>query len=568
MAQVASPVLLNVWSEYLFDALEQRSMRRFLLMVGALAVIIVASMAVNSAHLLVKRRLQLGWRTWLTHRISGHWMTEGHHYQVTHLPGEHDNPDGRIAEDARIGTEYALDLAHSLVYCLLLLVSFTKILWFLSGPPLIAIDGVHLFIPGHLVWAALIYAALGTSVAVWLGRPLVRAVNTRQTFEANFRFGLVHARENSEAIALIRGEERERRHLSRLFVDVAAGFRLQTKALAKLTMFTSGYSVLSAAVPILLVAPRYISGSITLGGLMQTAQAFTQMEQALSWPIDNLARVAEWRASVERVLSLHDGLERVAVPVADGDSEHIMVTKGERPTLNFERLAIHNPDGHRVICDFSAEIGVGEHVLISGDPGAAIKLFKVVAELWPWGHGQVELPDSANIFFMPEHPYLPAGTLRASVSYPASHNHFEDETIIAALTAVELDYMVPHIEEMNAWGKVLTTAEQQRLGFARLLLHKPNWIFIQEATDALDTEGEEAMMRLVQSDLPDATVLTVGYHSGLEAFHQRKLVLLREADGLILITDRRQTPRPGPRRTPARYYSQMVNLARKDDLFE
>jgi putative ATP-binding cassette transporter len=207
---------------------------------------------------------------------------------------------------------------------------------------------------------------------------------------------------------------------------------------------------------------------------------------------------------------------------------------------------------------------LGEHVLISGDQSATIKLFKVVAELWPWGTGRVELPGDASIFFMPERPYLPAGTLRASLSYPASRTHFDDAALTAALHAVGLEYLFAHLEDHNTWAKALTTMEQQRLGFARLLLHRPNWIFLQEATDALDAEGEEAMMRLLMNEFPDATVLTVGYHAELETFHQRKLDLVRKEDGLGLIADRRKSGRPAAQTPPARFYSQMVNIANKD----
>ncbi len=561
VAQVVTPILMNLWSENLFDALEQHLMRRFLFLVAVFVVIILANLAVTTTHLAVKRRLQLGWRRWLTRHVLDDWMTTGRHYQVTHMPGDHDNPDGRIAEDIRIATESAINLAHSLFYCLLLLVSFTKILWSLSGPGQVTIAGIDIYIPGHLVWVALVYAAIGTSVAMWLGHPLVRAVNNRQTHEANFRFGLVHAREKSEAIALIRGEKDERRRFSDLFVEVAVAWRRQTSALLHITMFTSTWSVLSTAFPILVAAPRYISGSISLGVLMQTAQAFQQMEGALSWPIDNLGLGAEWKASVERVLGLHDALTRLEEEVADAEEHRITIATGDRPVLAFQDLSVHDPDNKVVISDFSADIALGERVLISGDPGAAVKLFKVVAQLWPWGHGRVELPNDATIFFMPQRPYLPIGTLRGAISYPAGPDAFSNDELAAALKSVGLDHLVERLEDTQAWEKVVTAGDQQRLGYSRLLLHRPNWIFIQEATNALDPEGEEDMMRLVQAEFPQATILTVGYHASLEAYHQRKLVLVRAPDGLVLITDRRRVPRPSKSKVgPGRFYSQLLKL--------
>jgi putative ATP-binding cassette transporter len=310
-AQVAVPVAINLWSERLFDALEQRAMAEFLWLVGALAGILAASVLVTTTHLWVKRRLQVDWRAWLTRRLTGEWMRAGHHYELTLIPGDHDNPDGRIAEDVRIATEHAIDLAHSLLYCLLLLVSFTQILWSLSGAPQLTVLGLELYLPGHLVWVALLYAGVGTAATVLLGRPLVQAANLRQVREASFRFGLAHAREGSLSIARLHAEDAERRRLGQLFREAARAWDGQTRALRNLFVFSSGWTVLSQAFPILIAAPRYIGGSITLGVLMQSAQAFQQMVSALTWPIDNLPKLAEWRASAGRVLGLHRAIGRL-----------------------------------------------------------------------------------------------------------------------------------------------------------------------------------------------------------------------------------------------------------------
>lgn len=540
-------------------------MGRFVLLVGALGVIILANLAVTTTHMAVKRKLQIGWRQWLTASVLDSWMTAGRHYQVTHIAGDHDNPDGRIAEDIRVSTEAALDLAHSLFYCLLLLISFTQILWSLSGPPEIALGGVELYLPGHLVWVAVVYAAIGSSVALWLGRPLVRAVNYRQTCEANFRFGLVRAREHSEAIALIRGEADERRRFSGLFGALAAAWQKQTHALTRITMFSASWSVLSMAFPVLIAAPRYIGGSISLGSLMQTAQAFQQMEGALSWPIDNLGRAAEWKASAERILGLYEPLVELASEVGMPDDQRIAVGQSDLATLSFDSLTVRDPDGRVIISDFSASIATGERVLISGDPGAAVKLFKVVAQLWPWGGGRVGLPRGASIFFMPQRPYLPIGSLKGAISYPAAPDAFDQHEVTAALTSVGLEDLLSRLDESNSWEKVLTAGDQQRLGFARLLLHRPDWIFIQEATDAMDPDGEEHMMKLIHSEFPDATVLTVGYHVALESYHQRKLVLVKATDGLVLIADRRKAPRPSRSKIgPGRFYSQLLKLFRSE----
>lgn len=537
-AQVGVPVALNLWNQRLFDALEQRMFGEFLTLIGVLAIIVVANVTIVTTHLRVKRRLQVSWRRWLTRRMINEWMASGRHYQVTQIPGEHDNPDGRIAEDIRITTEYAIDLAHSLLYSAMLLVSFTHILWTLSGPPEVHLNGHELYLPGHLVWVAMVYAALGTTVAVLLGRPLVRAVNRRQTAEADFRFGLVHARENSLAIALLRGEAGERRHFVELFRGAKGAWDRQTIALSNIFLFVSSWAVLSQVFPILIAAPRYIAGAISLGGLMQTAQAFQQMAAALSWPIDNLAKVAEWRASVERVQGLHEALDAVArkrgQASSEGEPPMIATARNDTPHLSFRSLAVNNPDGSPVLLPFDCDIRYGERVLITGDSGAAVKLFKVVAGLWPWGNGTVALPVDGTIFFMTQRPYLPLGSLRDTVCYPGLPTLVDDQQIQAILQRVGLGALGKRLDETENWEQVLASGEQQRLGFARLLLHRPQWIFIQEATDSLSQQSEIRMMELLLEEFPQATIITIGNHDGLKAFHQRH-ILLNRVNGFAVV---------------------------------
>jgi putative ATP-binding cassette transporter len=386
------------------------------------------------------------------------------------------------------------------------------------------------------VIVAVLYASAGTTAAMLIGRPLVKAANKRQTFEANFRFGLVRARENSEAIALSHGEHDERRRLVDLFADVARGWDRQTVALCNVFLFSSGYSVLATAFPILVASPRYIAGTITLGMLMQTAQAFQQMAAALSWPIDNLSRAAEWRAAVDRVMVLHNALEMLGEERSETQQAIAIEPGGDGMT--FRDLSIANPDGEVVVSRFNARVAEGERVLITGDPGAALKLFKVVAGLWPWGRGLVELPaEGVNIFFMPHRPYLPIGKLRGAIAYPTAPDWFEDEQFVAVLARVGLGHLAPRLDDEATWEKELAYGDMQRLGFARLLLHRPDWIFIEEATDAIDPEGEKEMMRLLRDDFPAATIITVGNHPALEEFHDRKLMLTRSTDGMVLVNE-------------------------------
>jgi len=523
VAQIVVQIRINLWSAGLFNALEQRSMDGFFLQLEVLGLILASGMTINTTHMMIKRRLQLMWRRWLTKRLLDQWICRGHQVQVTYIPGDHDNPDGRIAEDIRATVENAIDLAHSLFYCLLLLISFIQILWSLSGVLSFDFGMFTINIPGHMVWIALIYSSAATTMALIVGWPLIRAQDRRQTAEANFRFGLVHVRENAESIALLHGEADERRQLSKLFGGIRNAWDRQSAAIGRLFLFTSGYSILSTAFPVMVAAPRFIMGSITLGTLMQTAQAFQQLASSLSWPIDNLQKVAEWRASVERVIKLQDALSKLGNGHGpEGASIDIQAVPGT--DMIFENLSISMPSGDVVLDNFNVSIAKGERVLICGDPTAAIHLFKVVAGLWPWGTGKILIPEGTHIFFMPRRPYLPVGTLRDAIAYPSPVTVFAmARTEEFVLSKVGLDYMIPRLSEKATWEDCLSQEEQQRLGFARLLLHGPDWIFIEEATDSLSPEAEAQLLGMLITEFPQATVLTIGYHSGLEAFHNRTI---------------------------------------------
>lgn len=522
--QIGIAVVITVWSADLFNALEQRSMSGLFTQIGLIVLIFGANIAVTTAHFKVKRRLQLDWRSWLTQQLISKWMTDGRHYLVTHIQGAHDNPDGRIAEDIRIATEAALDLCHSLVYCSLVLISFTKILWTLSGTVTLNLLFFEIPIHGHLVWLAIIYAACASSLGWWLGRPYTMATDARQTVEANFRFGLVTARENSLAIALVHGEDNEQSRFVGLFKDIIHAWQRQTLAWSHLFMLTSGYSVLSMAFPILVSAPRYILGSITLGALMQSAQAFQQTAGALSWPVDNMARVAEWRASVERVLGLVNGLDRLEREIARHDPHRIHRQRTEQNVLRFSELCIIRLDGIVCVSAINAEITPGERVLITGNAFTGSKLFKAIVGLWPWGEGTIELPPDP-VFFMPPRPYLPNGTLRTAICYPSTNGEYSESAINEALELVDLADLREQLNHEDNWASALSREQQQRLGVVRLLLQKPKWILLQEAMDSLDSSCEMKMLRLIAQKLPDAAILTITNEPMAEGFHQRRILV-------------------------------------------
>jgi len=522
--QMILAVVVTQWSAALFNALEQHSMQGLITQVGVLAIIFVADMAVTGSHLAVKRNLQIYWRDWLTDHVISRWMRDGRHYLISHLPGEHDNPDARIAEDCRVASESAVALGHSLFYCILLLIGFTQVLWARSGVVTLEVGAWQLPIYGHLVWIAVIYTALASWLGWRVSLPLTAATNARQSAEADFRAGLVEAHENSQAIALIHANSYERRLFRELFCKIRKVWNTQTTAWRNIQIFSTGYASLNMAFPILISAPRYILGMITLGSMMQAAQAFQQMVGALSWPVGNVGGIAEWRASVERILSLLKVLDNVDEELTQPD-HWIQVRNSERPVLAFRDLSIAKYDGPTLAKNINMEIGQGEHVLITGNPYTGAKLFRAIARVRPWGSGVIELPSQGRLFFMPPRPHLPTGTLRNAICYPTSRRVFTQEQLEQTLRLVGLEHLIDQLDQQDNWTHTLARGEQQLLGMVRLLLNQPQWIFLQEAFDSLDPREEERMLRLISEQLPDATLLAISHLPNGETFYSRRLAL-------------------------------------------
>ncbi len=529
LMQVGLTVWGNYWNRELFDALEARSVRGVLVQVGVFALIFMISIGVTAAHLLVKRRLQLDWRAWLTERLIGRWMADGRHYRLLFSAGEHDNPDQRIAEDIRIATESAIALAHTLIFSLLTLGLFIGILWTVSGS--MNLPGTSLQVPGYMVPLAFLYAGLGTALGWALGRPLVRSTNALQSAEANFRFGLARAREHSEAIALMHGEPMERSGAVARFARIVRDWDRQSLAYMGIVSFTTGYGGLLPVFPILVAAPQYILGAMTLGALMQAAQAFQRLTSALSWPVDNVGEIARCRASAERVLSLYEDMERLDAGARATSGQRITMGTSADGRLVIEDLCIADPAGQVLLEHFGIAIARGERVLIGGDPAVTSSLFKVIAGLWPWGSGRVLLPGGDSILFMPQRPFLPEATLREALCYPQPVANFGDDAIRRALDGAGIAWLAPRLDEHDSWEQVLPQRAQQRLGVARVLMQRPAWVFMEEATDAFDPKGEREVLEMLRQRLPGTAVLTISFHAGLEPLHDRKVVLNRASRG-------------------------------------
>ena len=527
IGQVALVIWTSYWNRDLFDALEARSGADLLRLIALFALIFALTMAVTALHMHVKRWIQLDWRRWLTSLLLDHWLAHGHLYRLQLADGDHDNPDGRIAEDIRIAIDVAVAQAHSLLYSLLILGSFVDILLSVSGSA--PLPGTSITVPGYLVVAAFLYAGAGTVLGLLLGRSLIRTTNRLQAVEANLRFGLAQAREHAESITLLRGEPMARGEASRLFDDVSLGWNRQTLAYLGIVSFSTGYGTLLPVFPILIAAPQYIAGTMTLGVLMLAAQAFQRLTSALSWPIDNLSELARWRASADRLTSLLDDMLALEQRDADGKPGLQRVTIGAsgHAELELRGLGLTTPAGEPLLERFDLHVRRGERILISGDPAVTVSLFKAIAGLWPWGSGEIRLPAGRELTFVPQHPFLPTGTLRAALSYPQPPERFSTASLHRALECAGLTWLAPRLDTHEDWGRELPLRAQQRVGMARVFLHQPDWIFIDEATDILSPKEEVDTLELLRHELPNATLLNISRRGRQNHFYDRRLVLER-----------------------------------------
>ncbi len=524
---------LNIWNRDFFNALEKRDTAMLVEQLYILAAIVVSGGVAVAIHLHIRRRLQINWRTWLTQVTTRRWLHSGRQYQLGLLADECDNPDGRIAEDIRISTEAAVDFAQSILQCILQLITFLSVLWVLSGTLPVRVGALEFWLPGYMVWAAVLYALFGSILTYALGRGLIEAGNVRQGREADMRSVLIRARENAEGIALMRGEADERARLQGAMSDLRHAWHTQTRGQGSLALLTSALAYLAPVVPLVVALPRYLGGELQLGGLMQTAQAFSSVQWALSWLIDNFPRVADWRASVDRVVLLHHALHDLEDTVEAPQGEHIEVIPGNADRLVLREVGLSRPDGEALVAEAEVEIQPGERVLIRGQSGSGKStIMRAIAGVWPWGRGSVELPNG-RIAFMPQKPYFPLGTLREVMLYP-ENPEVDDESLRDALHKVGLDHLRGRLHEEERWDQILSGGEQQRIAFARVLIQKPRWVFMDEATSALDEAGQANVMTLLAEELPETAVISIGHRPGLEAFHTRELVLEPGEDGAQL----------------------------------
>jgi putative ATP-binding cassette transporter len=441
-----------------------------------------------------------------------------------------DNPDQRIAEDIQIFVDRTLTIGVGLLSAVVTFFSFVVILWTLSAAAPLHLFGTEWNIPGYLVWAAVVYAVIGTVLTHLIGWPLVGLNFMQQRYEADFRFNLVRVRENSEQIALLKGEDAEKERLLDRFARVVGNWMLIMTRTKKLTFFTAGYAQLSIIFPYVVVSPAYFAGKMQLGGLMQTASAFNSVQTALSFFIETYRQLAEWRAVVQRLEGF--GLAVTTAQAAAHSPPSIEVrTDGSDRAVELHNVAVNLPAGAPLVTADNIKLSRDEPVLFNGPSGSGKStLFRAIAGIWPFGSGRVVLPKNARVMMLPQRPYFPVGSLAAAVTYPAEAGSYAREPMTDAIRAVGLPALADRLDEEAHWNRMLSLGEQQRLGIARALLQKPDFLFLDEATASLDEPSEAALYRLIGERLPQATVISIGHRSTLVPFHRRQFMLKRDGD--------------------------------------
>lgn len=534
LALVAIDVLVNQWQNRFFNALQEYNWDVFVREIGVFCLLASCAVVLAVYQLYLNQWLQIRWRRWLTRHYLGEWLHDANHYRMQLQGDAADNPDQRVADDVRLFIDRTLDIGLRLLNSVVTLCSFVIILWGLSAAAPLHLFGKEYAIPGYLVWAALIYAVLGTALTQWIGSPLVRLDFKQQQYEADFRFNLVRARENSEQIALLQGERAERLGLWARFHHVIENWYGIMSRTKRLTAFTASYTQAAVIFPYILVAPAFFEKKVQLGGLTQTASAFGSVQSALSVFVTIYRTLADWRAIIARLDGFEAAIASAAALQKSRESIGVVASDGGN-AIDLRGLTLRLPDGTPLVSADGLSLRGGERTLLTGPSGSGKStLFRAIAGIWPFGSGSIAIPAGASVMMLPQRPYFPIGSLQGAIAYPGETDSFSADRVGEALTLVGLPRLAGRLQEEAHWNRTLSLGEQQRLGVARALLHAPQYLFLDEATASLDEPSEAALYSLLGAKLPQTTIVSIGHRSTLEAFHQRHVAMVRDGDRFTL----------------------------------
>jgi vitamin B12/bleomycin/antimicrobial peptide transport system ATP-binding/permease protein len=521
-------IRLNAWNQPFYDALSRHDFAQFLTQLGVFGLIAGALLVLNVAQRWLGETLKLKLRQGLAHDLIQNWMQPGRAFRLANAGGPMGvNPDQRMHEDARHLTELSADLGIGLLQSSILLVTFVKVLWSLSNNFVFHVGSRHFAIPGYMVWAAILYSGSASLLSYWIGRSLVDRNAQRYAREADMRFSLVRVNEHIDAIALSSGEADEERRIEvDLAAVLAATARLVT-GLTNLTWITAGYGWFTLVAPILVAAPLYFAGSISFGGLMLASGAFMQVQSSLRWFVDNFSSIADWRATLLRVASFRRAV--IDTDVLHDVESRIAWVEGEPGKIGINDLEIASPAGATMLEEKKVEIKSGERVLIVGESGTGkTLLFRALAGLWPWGAGRVTRPKGEELLYMPRTPYLPPGTLREILAYPAATEKFKEADYTSALARLKLERLQPLLDVPHRWERELNEDDQQALAFGRVLLHAPPWVLIDEVLDSLEDDARRAVLDIFATDLERTGVIHIGREDVQDKFFSRVLHLVKD----------------------------------------
>lgn len=517
LALVYLEVQFNLWNKDFYNALENKNQPEFFAQLWRFTYLALIWIVGRVYQLYLQQMLQIEWRAWLNEHFLSSWLADRAYYRLQLVDRGVDNPDQRIADDLRIFVDMTLGLGIGLLSAVVTLASFTVILWQLSGD--FTLLGVS--IPGYMFWVAVVYAGVGSFLTHKVGRALIGLDFQQQRFEADYRYSLVRLRENSEGVALYRGEPTELANFRERFAHVIRnwwGIMIKRK---QLNWFVSFYEQLAIIFPYIVAAPRYFAGAVGMGVIFQTASAFRNVQMSLSWFIAVYPDFATWKATVDRLTSFTASLERARAEAREVGGEQ---TVAPAPAIGVSDLELALPQGRPLLRPTSIELEPGEHLLITGPSGAGKStFFRAMAGIWPYWKGRVALPKGARMLFLPQKPYLPIGELKHAVSYPEEAARFSDDEVREALRAVGLPQLTEELGRRENWAQVLSGGEQQRLAFARALLAQPDWLFLDEATASLPEDAQDALYRLVRERLPRTTLVSIGHRASLAVHHRRHL---------------------------------------------
>ena len=515
-------VLITEWYNGFYDALQHYNETAFwadMLRFSWLAGLYIAGYVYQ---MYLGEMLQIRWRRWMTHHYLKDWLSDRAYYRMQLLSDGTDNPDQRIADDISAFIRGALRLGLGLLSAVVTIASFITMLWILSDRLTIPFNGQKWDIPGYLVWAALIYSVAGTWVMLKLGRPLIGLSFNQQRFDADFRFNLVRVRENTESIALYGGEDQEHKGLGERFASIFRNYWGIMRRQKIINWFSAGYGQAAIIFPFLVAAPSFFAKQIQLGLVMQISSAFQQVQGGLSYIVTIYPELAAWHAVVDRLTGFSEHMDNVRHVATDING----IAQETADKLQLQSVSLHVPDGRPLLSDLSLSVEPGETMLLTGPSGSGKStLIRALAGIWPFGSGRIATPPKSSSLFLPQKPYLPLGTLRDVLLYPHGQPDTANDTLTEVLTAVGLARLIPQLDEQKPWPLILSLGEQQRIAFARILLQKPQWIYMDEATSALDEAAEGELYTLLRHRLPDSTVVSVGHRSALNAYHKTRLQL-------------------------------------------